>query len=108
MKKAIETKNLACAIYPFEVFRKISDLAYWGEDLDHITAIDGELAEKVAAKDNVQISGSLTSGVLYIFHWNKAGTKLVPLHVSMKPKTAANIENGSRRYGSGAILNELF
>lgn len=108
MKKAIETKYLSEAVYPYEKFIAISDRAYWGEDLDDVKAIDGLIAMTQASKDNVQITGILQEGVLYIFRWTQKGDKLVPYHVSMKPKTAANIENGSNRYGSGVIRAELY
>ena len=109
MKKAIETTILNNAIYPFDKFVEISNKAYWGEDLDDVKAIDGALAQKIAAKDNVIIAtnGNLLEGVLYVFRWTKATDKLVPLRVSMHPKTIANITNGSNRYGSGSIIAEL-
>lgn len=107
MKKAIETNYISEAIYPYEEFISISNRAYWGEDLDNIKAIDGAVAMVQATKDNVPITGTLQEGVLYIFRWTQKHDKLVPYHVSMKPKTAANIEKGSNRYGSGAIMAEL-
>lgn len=107
MKKAIETKYLSNAIYPYEQFIAISDRAYWGENLNDIKAIDGATAMAQAAKDNVPITGILQEGVLYVFRWTQKGDKLVPCHVSMKPKTAANLEKGSARYGSGTIIAEL-
>lgn len=53
-------------------------------------------------------SGKLTDTTRYIFYRSKKDKhKLIPIRVSMSPKTAANIERGSARYGSGHIINEL-
>ena len=107
MKKPMETIHIAEAVYPFEIFTEISDKAYWGEDLDYIKAIDGAVAEADAIRENVKITGPLTEGVMYIFRWTLKHDKLVPYHVTMKPKTAANIEKGSAKYGSSSIIAEL-
>lgn len=102
------TTKIQNAIYPFEQARAIADRSYWGEDLQAV-CIDGSLAEKQAEEQNIVIAGNgkLQEGVGYIFHYNKAGNKLIPYHVTMLPKTAANIEKGSRRYGSLSIIAEL-
>lgn len=106
--KSIFTNDIQEAIYPFEKAREISERSYWGEDLND-PCIDGALAMKQAAERNMVIStgNTLQKGVGYIFHFNKAGTKLQPYHVTMLPKTAANIEKGSQKYGSLSISAEL-
>lgn len=101
---------LSSAIYNYETARKIFDKTTWGDDVElpgEPVCIDGAIAEAQAAKDHVEIAGKLQAGVGYIFRWNKTQTRLIPYHVTMLPKTAANIAKGSNRYGSGAIHAEL-
>lgn len=104
-----ETKEIKNAIYPYEKYIKISGLNYWGDDpQEDYFAIYGDDAVKSAAENGLIIKGELNPYTMYIFRWTRNSDGLVPAHVSMKPKTAANIMKGSARYGSAAITREAF
>lgn len=109
--KTIITENIFDAIYSYNQTEEIYSRQYWGGDetweKDIIHIIDGALAVKQAQDANIKLGGTYQAGVGYIFHWNRAQTRLIGYHVTMLPKTAANIERGSNRYGSGAIRAEL-
>lgn len=93
-------------VVTYDYWYKARDLIYWGDDIDHLS-VEGSYAEKLAKKGGIEIVGKLLPDVYYIFRLNKKGTKLIPLRVSMHPKTSYNIEKGSKKYGSMSILNEV-
>ena len=105
------TKNIYEAIYGFEKANNIYEKQYWGGDDDNntINAIYGDDAENMAKEEKIKIGTTkLNENTMYIFHWNLKKTILVPFHVSMKPKTTANIINGSKNYGELSIIEECF
>ena len=106
------TNNLFEAIYSFARAENLYGRAYWGGDeswdkKDIVNIIDGALATEQAKNAHIKLGGTYQAGVGYIFRWNKNQTRLQGYHMTMLPKTAANIERGSNRYGSGAIRAEL-
>lgn len=77
-------------------------------DPEKFNVIDGGDAERQAKYKfkKYKIEGKLLKGVNYIFRWSYDHKVLVPYRVSMHPKTAANLQRGSERYGFGRILRE--
>ena len=62
---------------------------------------------EAAKDDGLTIGGpALLAECKYVFRVAMSGN-LVPLRVTMHPKTAANLYKGSRLFGSAAILAEL-
>lgn len=106
------TNNIWNAIYSFARAENIYSRQTWGgdetwENNDIVNIIDGALATKQAKDAHIKLGGTYQSGVGYVFRWNKDQTRLIGCHMTMLPKTAANLERGSNRYGSGAIYAEL-
>ena len=101
------TEKIMDAVYPYEQARRIFDKIYWGDSPEDFNAIAGDIAAEQAEEMNISISGKLNADTMYIFRWNAAKTRLVPYHVSMKPKTLANITKGSMRFGTLSIIAEL-
>ena len=109
-----ETRTFEKAIYSYEEFVKIKEAQDMGSDIsfnnNEITAISGEefnsqIISGIIPLDKITTKDPLNPEILYIFKKTMSG-KYVPLHVSMRPKTAKNILKGSRRYGSLSIDNE--
>lgn len=94
-------------ILNYETACKIMDNVYWGDSID-VESMNGAEATRLIAEKGWKLAGPLRSDCEYVFRWNKAGTYLVAIRVTMHPKTAANIAKGSRRYGSLAIANEMY
>ena len=111
--KTIVTTNLMSCVYSAAkasnlYFRRCWDIdETWETKDNNIHIIDGAVAMREAEKAHLKICGTLQDGVGYIFRFTKETNKLFPYHMSMLPKTAANIEKGSTRYGSGSIYAEL-
>ena len=107
------TNTLMETVYSYQkaenlFFRRCWDLdESWETKDNNIAIIDGKLAMELAEKAHLKITGKLQEGVGYIFRFTRNGDKLVAYHMTMLPKTSANIEQGSNRYGSGAIRKEL-
>ena len=95
-------------IYTYEEWSEMLNNTYWGDKINH-PSIEGTEAYRIATNEGIKIEGGekLLSNVQYVFRWNLKRTKLIPLRVSMHPKTMANIAKGSNKYGSGAILAEV-
>lgn len=84
----------------------------WDTRDNDVKIIDGAVAMKKAEELHLKICGcengnQLHEGVGYIFRFTKDSNKLYPFHMTMLPKTSANLKRGSNRYGSGAIRAEL-
>ena len=93
-------------IYSFEEFESIKDSAYWGEPKT-FSAVSGDEAARLAANEHIPILGKLIGNCQYVFRYNLKKSGLVPLRVSMHPKTMENIKKGSNRYGTDHIKKEL-
>lgn len=116
MYKVLETKKIEEATYEYNDFNMIRDAQTWGDDVkfpnNTVLAMNGEDVNKLVADgiipaDKLASNGALNSAIWYVFRMTRSG-KYLPLHVTMRPETAANIERGSRRYGSLSIDKEVF
>lgn len=104
MSKFIQVNNLMKCVY--EDAQDIAWKRNWGEDpVSNINFIEGRQAEEQAAELGIILTGKLSEGVGYIFHKTLNG-KLTPHHVTMRAKTIANLERGSRKYGTAKIMRE--
>lgn len=111
-----ETFNLNEATYDYDAWCHVRDAQTFCEDVNlpdnTVTAILGGTVNMMIQfgeldLSDVSFTSPLTNSVFYIFRKALSG-KLVPLHVSMMPKTSANLERGSRKYGSMKIDAEVF
>ena len=97
-------------VVSFEDWNKANLNRNWGGEIPN-KAIRGDIAYQKSrnSKGKYKIAGGekLLKECYYIFRYSKDGTKLIPLRVSMHPKTQSNIEKGSIRYGSLSIIREL-
>ena len=109
-----ETTNFEKAIYDYEKFNAIKEAQDLGNDVafdnNEIFAISGnefnnQIVKGIIPLDKMVTKDPLNPEMCYIFRRTLSG-KFVPLHVSMRPKTAKNLLRGSRRYGSLSIDNE--
>ena len=109
-----ETRTFENCVYSYEEFNLVKDAQDMGSDINfnnnEITAISGEefnsqIIRGIIPLDKIITKDPLNNEVMYIFRKTLSG-KYIPLHVSMRPKTANNILRGSRRYGSLSIDNE--
>lgn len=114
MYKVTSTKNFENCVYSYEEFNLVKDAQDMGSDINfnsnEVIAISGEefnsqIVRGIIPLDKMSSKDPLNNDVMYIFRKTMAG-KYVPLHVSMRPKTADNILRGSRRYGSISIDRE--
>lgn len=114
MYKVKTTKNFEKCVYDYETFMSIKDAQDLGSDVtfnnNEITAISGEeynsqIISGIIPLDKMVTKDPLNPAILYIFRRTMSG-KYLPLHVTMRPKTASNIIRGSRRYGSLSIDRE--
>ena len=108
------TRTFEKAIYDYEKFTAIKDAQDLGGDLNfdnnEIKAISGEeyntqIIKGIIPLDKMVTKDPLNPDMMYIFRETLSG-KYVPLHVSMRPKTSANILKGSMKYGSISIDRE--
>lgn len=93
-------------IVDFETFNKVKNNVNFGEKIG-LATVRGDIAMELAMAEGLKINDRLLKECDYIFRFNKKGTHLCALRVSMHPKTIANLEKGSKRFGSLSILNEL-
>ena len=109
-----ETKTFENCVYDYEKFNAIREAQDLGNDIDfdnnEIEAISGEeyntqIIKGIIPLDKIVTKDPLNSEMFYIFRKTLSG-KYVPLHVSMRPSTSANLLRGSRRYGSLSIDRE--
>ena len=105
IKRTHKEHELFKYVYSSNEIHTHSGEIYWGKARS-FPAISGSQAMQLANAAHVTINGKLIDDCLYIFRQAKKGG-LVPYRVSMHPKTRANIEKGSRRYGALSIINEL-
>ena len=105
----VNNTALAAAIVDYNTWYTIRDNVYWGNDVPNdIKPIWGDEAIKAAEEDGVIIGGAgLLAECQYVFRIGLGSGKLIPLRVTMHPKTAANIVKGSRRFGSSSIYAEI-
>ena len=109
-----ETTNFEKAIYSYDEFNAIKDAQDLGSDVkinnNEITAMNGnefnnQIISGIIPLDKMVTKDPLNPQMCYIFRKTLSG-KYVALHVTMRPKTAANITRGSIRYGSMSIDRE--
>ena len=109
-----ESRNFNECVYDYEKFNLIREAQDLGNDVafdnNEIFAISGnefnnQIVKGIIPLDKMVTKDPLNPEMCYIFRRTLSG-KLVPLHVSMRPKTAKNLLRGSRRYGSMAIDRE--
>lgn len=109
-----ETRTFENCVYSYEEFNLVKDAQDLGSDVsfgnNEITAMNGDefnsqIVSGAIPLDKMCSKEPLNPEMFYIFRKTMAG-KYVPLHVSMRPKTADNILRGSRRYGSMSIDEE--
>lgn len=98
--------NEAC--YDLSTFQRLSESAYWGEDMNCKIIYGEDVPMEIKKLYKLQLID--TCG--YIFHtyvWDgvPGGKPSVRLHrMTMHPKTAANIAHGSAKYGAERIRQE--
>lgn len=106
--------NFNECVYDYEKFNAIREAQDLGNDVsfdnNEIVAISGEefnsqIIRGIIPLDKIVTKDPLNNEVMYIFRKTLSG-KYIPLHVSMRPKTAKNLLRGSRRYGSISIDRE--
>ena len=111
MYNVTSTTNFENCVYDYDKFNIVKDAQDMGSDIpfnnNEILAISGEdfnnqIISGIIPLDKMVTKDPLNPEIMYIFRKTMAG-KYVPLHVSMRPKTADNIIRGSRRYGSISI-----
>ena len=114
MYKVKETKTFENCIYSYDEFNDIREAQDLGNDIDfdnnEIEALSGEefnlqILRGVIPLDNMCSKDPLNPNMFYIFR-RTLSRKYVPLHVTMRPETSANLLRGSRRYGSMSIDRE--
>lgn len=101
-------------VYDYEKFTAIKEAQDLGNDVafdnNEIVAMTGEdfnsqIISGTIPLDKMTTKDPLNPDMMYVFR-RTLSAKYVPLHVTMRPSTAANIIRGSRRYGSLSIDNE--
>lgn len=116
MYKIKETTLFEEAVYSYDEFNMIRDAETFGDDVSFpnntVTAINGgefnqQVLNGIIPIENLSTRDPLNPAIMYVFRKTLAG-KYLPLHVSMRPKTAANLAKGSERYGSASIDREVF
>lgn len=116
MYKIEETRVFEESIYSYEEFNMIRDAETFGDDVkfpnNTVIAINGgefnkQVLSGIIPIEKLSVKDPLNPEIWYVFRKTLAG-KYLPLHVSMRPKTAANIARGSERYGSASIDREVF
>lgn len=116
MYKIIATKNIDKATYSYDDFNAIRYAETAGNDVsfpnNSVTAISGADVNAQIADGTIDIADCafkepLHKSVYYVFR-KTLGGKYFPLHVSMMPKTMANLLKGSKRFGSMAISRDVF
>lgn len=116
MYKIIATENIDKATYSYDDFNAIKYAETAGDDVsfpnNSVTAISGavvnaQIADGIIDVADCSFKEPLHQSVYYVFRKTLAG-KYLPLHVSMMPKTEANLLKGSKRFGSMAINREVF
>lgn len=114
MYTVTSTTNFNECVYPYEEFNLIREAQDLGNDLNfnnnEITAISGnefnnQIISGIIPLDKISSKDPLNPNMFYIFRRTMSG-KYVPLHVTMRPETSANLLRGSRRYGSMSIDRE--
>lgn len=107
------TKFNEC-VYDYEKFTAIKDAQDLCSDVsfdnNEIVAMSGEefnsqIIKGIIPLDKMTTRDPLNPEMMYIFRRTLSG-KYVPLHVTMRPETSANLLRGSRRYGSMSIDRE--
>ncbi len=97
-------------IVSFEEWSNANFNRTWGNKVPK--AIRGDVAFQKSRNSHgkyiIEGGEKLLSQCYYIFRYSKDGSKLIPLRVSMHPKTYANISKGSMRYGSQHIYAEVY
>ena len=108
------SRNFNDCVYEYEKFNAIKDAQDLCSDVsfdnNEITAISGEeyneqILRGIIPLDKMTTKDPLNPDMFYIFRRTLSG-KFVPLHVTMRPSTEANIIRGSLRYGSLSIDRE--
>lgn len=102
--------KLKKCIYEKEwIFDRFIDIEHYLDPAEYHTIYGNEAMEQFRKSKSYRLAATkLSDNVRYIFFRSKKRKNtLIPIRVSMSEKTAANIERGSARYGSGHIINEL-
>ena len=114
MYKVKETKTFENCIYSYDEFNAIreaqdlcGDLAFNDNEIEALSGeeFNSQILRGVIPLDNMCSKDPLNPNMFYIFRRTLSG-KFVPLHVTMRPSTAANLLRGSSRYGSISIDRE--
>ena len=108
------TNKFENCVYDYEKFNAIREAQDLGNDVafdnNEIFAITGEeyntqIVHGIIPLDKMVTKDPLNPEILYIFRKTMTG-KYLPLHVTMRPATSANLLKGSSRYGSMSIDRE--
>ena len=80
---------------------------FYGEPVGHTAVIfRGDIINKLAAESGLKYSLSALAECYYKPYVNGAGDRINVKRCTMHPKTMANLERGSRRYGHLHISQE--
>lgn len=118
MYKINQTFNINEATYSYEDFLAVNNGKTFCDDLNGKAFPNNTVTGILGATVLYQIStGDINIGDLccteyvedcfYIFRKTQSG-RLLPLRISIHPKTVANLNKMSRKFGTQSILNEVF
>ena len=103
--KIIRTEKFSDAVYDYEIFKMLEhcDIAPETNLPKEIRVIyPGDMTEE----ERAMVNTPLISECGYMFRKTLSG-RYIALRMTMHPKTIANYKKGSRKYGSGSIMNEM-